>query len=61
MRFWKIEGSEMGRVRLKIQKLAQEKRPTLQDVSPRSAQGLLRKMYQTFTNKPIALIKPLSS
>ncbi|MCC3411774.1 MAG: hypothetical protein JGK24_11485 [Microcoleus sp. PH2017_29_MFU_D_A] len=51
----------MGRVRLKIQKLAQEKRPTLQDVSPRSAQGLLRKMYQTFTNKPIALIKPLSS
>jgi hypothetical protein len=51
----------MGRVRLKIRELAQEKGPTLQDVSPGSPQGLLRKMYQTFTKKPIALIKPLSS
>ncbi len=51
----------MGRVRLKIRELAQEKGSTLQDVSPGSPQGLLRKMYQTFTKKPIELIKPLSS
>jgi hypothetical protein len=51
----------MRRVRLKIREFAREKGPTLQNVSPGSPQGLLRKMYQTFTKKPIALIKPLSS